>query len=35
MAKVIESIPQGGIDFGYCAVKQTETRSFTLMNTTN
>ena len=26
-------MPQQGIDFEYCAVQQTETRSFTLSNT--
>ena len=24
MAKIIECIPSDGLDFGYCAVKQTE-----------
>jgi hypothetical protein len=32
LTKIIESIPLEGIDFEYCAVKQLETKSFTLPN---
>lgn len=35
LSKVIESMPENGIDFEYCAVQQTETRAFTLSNPTN
>ena len=33
LAKIIESIPQQGLDFEYCAVAQTEKRTFMLTNT--
>ena len=32
LTKIIDSIPLEGIDFEYCAVKQLETKSFTLPN---
>jgi hypothetical protein len=34
LSKVIESIPANGLDFEYCAVQQTESKTFTLMNPT-
>ena len=35
IAKIIDCIPNPGIDFEYCAVKQTEVRTFTISNPTN
>ena len=35
MAKIIECIPSEGLDFGYCAVKQSECRKFTISNPMN
>jgi len=35
ISKIVDSIPSPGIDFEYCAVKQTQTKSFTLTNPTN
>ena len=35
MAKIIECIPGEGLDFGYCAVKQSECRKFTISNPMN
>ena len=29
---VISSLPENGIEFGYCGVQQTVTRSFTMSN---
>lgn len=33
--KLFECIPQPGIDFEYCAVKQTVTKKFPIQNTTS
>ena len=35
ISKIVESIPARGIDFEYCAVKQTQSKSFHLSNPTN
>ena len=35
LTKLIESMPLEGIDFEYCAVKQLETKTFTLANQSN
>jgi hypothetical protein len=35
MARIIDQIPYDGIDFGYCAVHQTESRKFTIQNPFN
>ena len=35
LSRAIESIPNQGLDFEYCAVMQTETKSFTLTNPTS
>ena len=35
LSKLIESMPLEGIDFEYCAVKQLETKTFTLANQSN
>ena len=32
---VISSLPENGIEFGYCGVQQTVTRSFTMSNPSN
>lgn len=30
-----DCVPSAGIDFGYCGIQQTESRSFTLSNPTS
>lgn len=35
IAKIVDSMPSPGLDFEYCAVKQTEMKTFTLANPTN
>ena len=35
LSKVVDSIPMAGLDFEYCAVMQTETKSFMLTNPTS
>ena len=35
MSSVADSIPQQGIDFGYCGVGQVSTKSFVLYNPTS
>lgn len=32
---VISSLPENGIEFGYCGVQQSVTRSFTMSNPSN
>ena len=32
---VLSSLPENGIEFGYCGVQQTVTRSFTMHNPSN
>ena len=32
---VLNSVPEGGIEFGYCGIKQEISRSFTLFNPSN
>ena len=35
LSKVVDCIPCNGLDFEYCAVMQTETKSFTITNPTS
>jgi hypothetical protein len=35
MTKIVECIPQNGLDFEYCAVKQVYTKKFTINNPLN
>ena len=34
IAKVVENIPQPGLDFGYCAVTRSEVKTFVISNPT-
>lgn len=35
LAKVLETLPHGGLDFEYCSIMQSETKTFEIRNPSN